>query len=261
MNGNESFIQVRDCTVHVWRGRGSGVPLLFLHGASGAPVWAPYMDLLAQQFDLFLPEHPGFGRSTPGDSIESISDLAFFYLDFLDTLGLPFVHLAGTSMGGWIAAEIAIRNCSRLKSLTLIGPAGLSNPHDPYFDLLMSDVPEVITAAIHDQALARQALSMKPTPEQQLLTMQNWGRVSQLVWEPRAHSRDLAKWLHRITIPTLILWGEYDRICPVSNAAVFQSLIPGSRLQWIRNCGHLPHVEKAQELVGAITAFTREVGE
>ena len=164
-------------------------------------------------------------------------------------------------MGGWIAAEIAIRNSTRLKSLTLIGPAGLGSKTDPYFDLLMGDVPDVITAAIYDQALAKQALSVKPTPEQQLLTLQNWGRVSQLVWEPRAHSRDLAKWLHRITIPTLILWGDHDRICPVSNAAVFQALIPGSRLQWIHNCGHLPHVEKAQDLVGYLTAFIREVGE
>jgi pimeloyl-ACP methyl ester carboxylesterase len=141
MDGNGTFIQVRDCTAHVWRGRGPGTPLVFLHGASGAPVWAPYMDLLAQHFDLFLPEHPGFGRSTPVDSVESISDLAFFSLDFLDTLGLPAVHLAGTSMGGWVAAEIAIRKCSRLRSLTLIGPAG---DDDGIADHSMASITQVL---------------------------------------------------------------------------------------------------------------------
>src|SRR5689334_24586685 len=96
---------------------GSGPPLVFLHGASGHTGWLPVFERLAQRFDVLVPEHPGFGASDDPPWLDRPADLAYFYLDLMAALGLERVHLIGTSLGGWIAAELAIRNTARLASL------------------------------------------------------------------------------------------------------------------------------------------------
>ena len=113
--------KVGDISVRMMR-RGSGPPLLFLHGANGLPVWLPMFDILSKEFEVIVPEHPGFGASDNPAWIRNIGDLAMYYLDFLDSLGPYRVHLVGASLGGWTAAEIAVRNCSRLASLSLQCP-------------------------------------------------------------------------------------------------------------------------------------------
>src|SRR5207249_2178435 len=103
---------------------GPGPPLLSLHGAGGAGRWLPFQERLAKTCTVRMPSQPGHGGSPAAESIEHISDLAFHYLDLLDGLGLPRVHLAGASFGGWIAAEIAVMAPHRLASLVLIDPVG-----------------------------------------------------------------------------------------------------------------------------------------
>src|SRR5262245_38055386 len=120
----ESRYRVRDISVRILRD-GQGEPLLFLHGAGGFPPWLPFFERLAAHFDVLIPEHPGFGKSDNPPWIRNIADLAMYYLDFLDELGSPKVHLIGHSLGGWTAAELAVRNTSRLASLTLLAPAGI----------------------------------------------------------------------------------------------------------------------------------------
>ena len=117
-------VRVADCSVNVMRG-GKGAPLLFLHGAGGVSVWLPFMAALSERYDVIVPDHPGFGRSDTPDWLDQLSDLAYFYLDFIDALGLDQVHLVGHSLGGWIAAEIAVRSTRRLRTLTLVGAAGV----------------------------------------------------------------------------------------------------------------------------------------
>ncbi len=117
-------ISVRDCGIAVMRG-GAGRPLVILHGASGAGSWLSYMADLALRHDVIVPEHPGFGGSDTPGWLDTIPDLANFYLDFLDRLDLNDVDLVGFSLGGWIAAELAARNTRRLASLTLVAAAGI----------------------------------------------------------------------------------------------------------------------------------------
>ena len=116
----DQMISIGSCRIRLMRG-GSGPPLLFLHGGGGIGIWLPSMARLAKTFDVIAPEHPGFGASDTPDWLDNIADLANFYLDFLDQLDLRGVHLVGSSLGGWVAAELAVRNASRLASLTLIG--------------------------------------------------------------------------------------------------------------------------------------------
>src|SRR3954463_16073256 len=116
--------KVRGVTVRMRRA-GSGPTLLFLHGANGLPQWLPFFDLLSKHFEVWVPEHPGFGTSDNPPWIRNIGDLAMYYLDFLDEFGPHEVHLVGQSLGGWAAAEGRSLSCPRIKTLSLLGPAGI----------------------------------------------------------------------------------------------------------------------------------------
>src|SRR5215470_19383378 len=122
-----TMIAVEGCNIGLMRG-GAGQPLVVLHGASGAGTWLPFMHSLADNYDVIVPEHPGFGASDTPDWLDNIHDLAYFYLDILDQLDLDPVHLVGVSLGGWIAAELAVRSTQRLSSLTLVDAAGIHVP-------------------------------------------------------------------------------------------------------------------------------------
>ena len=104
----ESEITVADHTIRVLRG-GTGPTMLYLHGAGGLAGWAPFMEGLAKSFDLIVPEHPGFGTGEDPPWLDNIHDEAYFYLSFMEALDLTDVHLVGMSIGGWLAAEIAVR--------------------------------------------------------------------------------------------------------------------------------------------------------
>src|ERR1044071_1579546 len=106
--------------------RADGAPVVFLHGAGGHTGWMAFLDELAGRFAVFAPEHPGFGRSDDPPWLDGIDDLAYFHLDLLKALGLDRVHLVGTSLGGWVAAEMAVRSTARLASLTLVGAVGIT---------------------------------------------------------------------------------------------------------------------------------------
>ncbi len=109
MPAQESIHKTRKVNVRLLRA-GRGRTLIFLHGAGGFPGWIAFLETLSAQFDVLAPEHPGFGDSDNPASIRNVSDMAMYYLDFLDGLGAKDVHLVGHSLGGWIAAELAVRN-------------------------------------------------------------------------------------------------------------------------------------------------------
>ena len=117
MTAELTVLRVRDVTVKLQRA-GRGQKVLFLHGAGGVPQWLPFFDALAEHYELLVPEHPGFGGSDNPPRIHSMSDLAMFYLDFVEEAGLDRIHLIGNSLGGWLAAEILIRDRSRFQSLS-----------------------------------------------------------------------------------------------------------------------------------------------
>src|SRR3954447_21500720 len=103
-----------------------GAPVVFLHGAGGHTGWMAFLDELANRFAVFAPEHPGFGQSEDPPWLDEVADLAYFHLGLLQALALERVHLIGTSLGGWIAAEMAVRSTARLASLTLVGAVGIT---------------------------------------------------------------------------------------------------------------------------------------
>ncbi|HVB90030.1 MAG TPA: alpha/beta fold hydrolase [Beijerinckiaceae bacterium] len=253
----DGFDTIAGCRIKVMRA-GVGAPLVFLHGAGGVSGWTPFMERLSESFDLIVPQHPGFGDSDSPDWLDNIGDLAFFYLDLVRHLGLSGLHLVGTSIGGWIASELAIRDCSALASLTLVAPAGLRLPGVPKADIFMLPPDDYARRLFYDARLADAAIAHQPSEAERDAQLKNRLTTAKLAWAPRLYSPDLHKWLHRISAPTLIAWGEDDQIIPRAYGPAFNALIPNSRVETIARCGHLPHVEKAEELAALITAFCRE---
>jgi pimeloyl-ACP methyl ester carboxylesterase len=250
----QSKIAVRGCNIGLMRA-GTGRPLLFLHGAGGGNAWLPFMTELAAHHDVIVPEHPGFGTSDTPDWLDTIADLASFYLDFLDQLGLDHVDLLGHSLGGWISAELAARNTRGLASLTLVCSAGIHVKDVPQVDTFLSNDEHRIRDMFHDQKFADEMLKRASAPELEDIHLKNRTTTAKLIWQPRGYDPHLHKWLHRIDVPTLLLWGANDRLFPKDYAVAFQKLIPGSTVTVIPECGHIPQVEQRQAFITALEGF------
>jgi pimeloyl-ACP methyl ester carboxylesterase len=249
-----SKLTVRGCTVGLMRG-GTGRPLLFLHGGAGAGGWVPFMADLAARHDVIVPEHPGFGASDTPEWLDNIPDLANFYLDLLDQLDLTGLDLVGFSLGGWVAAELAVRNTVRLASLTLIGAGGIYvKGVEPVDTFLLSDEQRV-RALFHDQRRADEMMQRLKQPDFEDVDLKNRTTTARLVWQPRGYDPHLHKWLHRIDVPTLLIWGAQDRVVPKEHAFAYERLIPGSKVVIIPECGHVPYIEQRQAFVAALEGF------
>jgi pimeloyl-ACP methyl ester carboxylesterase len=248
-----SRLAIRGCTIRLMRG-GAGPPLLVLHGAGGG-AWLPFMQTLAERFDVIAPEHPGFGDSDAPDWLDTIHDLAYFDLDLLAALDLDRVHLVGISLGGWVAAELAVRDTGRLASLTLVGAAGLHLKGVKQVDPFLRTDEQRIRDFFHDQACADTMIEKMLAPELADAAMKNRTITAKLSWQPRGYDPHLHKWLHRIDVPTLLVWGAEDRLFPKEYAYAYRDLIPGSKAVVIPECGHVPHVEKPAAFLAALEDF------
>lgn len=237
---------------------GSVDPLvLFLSGAGGPEMCVPFARALGEWATVLLPEHPGFGDADKPDWLRGIPDLAQFYALLLrDHIGRP-VHLVGHSLGGWIAAEMAVR-CTRLiASLTLISAGGVKVKGVPIADNFLWPRERLAERMCFDPANFP-ASSAPPTPEQLRTMLRRQAVVAELVWKPRWHDPQLQRWLPAIDCPTQILWGREDALFPIENAQLYADLIAGSELTVIPECGHLPFIEQPGVVRDAIAAaFSR----
>ncbi len=247
-------LTVRGCGIALRR-TGAGRPLLFLHGAADAGQWLPCMDDLAARHEVIAPEHPGFGASDTPAWLDTIPDLANFYLDLIDQLDLRDIDLVGHDLGGWIAAEIAVRNPRRLASLTLVSAAGIHVPGVAQTDPFLRSDEQRLHDLFHDPARADEMIKRVLRPELEDTNLKNQTTTARLTWQPRGYDPHLAKWLHRISLPTLVVWGANDKLLPPAYASAWQKLIPDAQLLVVPDCGHLPHVEQPQAFVGALDNF------
>jgi len=240
------------------RRAGAGAPLLFLHGANGWPPWLPFFDRLAQRYAVVLPEHPGFGASDDPKWLRTVPDLGMYYLDVLDRHFSSPVHIVGHSLGGWTAAEAAVRNCGRIASLTLLAPAGLRVKGISPADIFTWSPEEAAQHRFHDPNFREPLLDAAAVPaNEEELDIQLQSRLAavKFAWEPRLFNPDLEKWLHRITAPTHVVWGVEDKIVPSAYAAAWRNGIPDARFTMIEACGHSPHVERCGAVADKVVAF------
>jgi pimeloyl-ACP methyl ester carboxylesterase len=258
MSTQVTELKVRDVAIKLHRS-GSGPLVLFLHGAGGVPQWLPFFDILAKRYELLVPEHPGFGASDDPSWIRSMPDLAMFYLDLLEEAELDRIHLIGNSLGGWLAAEILIRDRSRFRSLIQLAPAGIRVKGVPCGDNFIWGPEEAVRNLYHDQTFADRILALAPSEAQMDLMLKNRFTVAKLGWQPRWFDPDLEKWLHRIKLPALIVWGEDDKIMPPAYGALWHRCLPDARLVMMEQCGHLLHVEQAPLVARHVYEFLEGV--
>jgi pimeloyl-ACP methyl ester carboxylesterase len=234
---------------------GAGATVLFLHGADG-DTWSPLLDALSAQHRVITPEHPGFGRTPIPAWMMNVGDLANFYLDVLQALNLRDVHLVGHCVGGWAAAEMAIRNTQRLASLTLLAPAGAESREASIGDVFAWGPEEFAVRQFHDRKLAEawQAAQAKLDID---IVLQNRTGLARLAWNPRLHSPQLPFWLHRIDVPTLVIWGEDDRVIPLPCHQAFVREIKQARFVSLPDTGHALPIEGAKHIGPQLEAFVQ----
>ena len=215
----------------------------------------------SKNFRVLVPTHPGFGKSGGFDQIDTIEDMAFHYVQLFDALGLDEVILGGVSLGGWIAAEFAVRWPERVKKLWIADAPGLWVEEKPPADLfrIMTNSAKLRELLFHDPegAMARLVLRDEPDEESMMRAYQSLTVLARLVWE-RPYDPKLAERLHRIQCPTLLVWGDHDRLVPPAYGEAYRKLIPEAKLKLIKDCGHLPMFEKEAEFVDAVTKFCEE---
>jgi pimeloyl-ACP methyl ester carboxylesterase len=254
-------ITYRKDRIHV-RSRGAGPPIVFLQGFDIAFRNDRFLEELSKLHEVIVPDHPGFGRSDSPTWFRSIGDAAYFYLDILPELsGGRRAHLMGASLGGWLAAEIAIRDTSNIRSLIQIGPAGVRKKDTAIGDPFIRS-PEVSADAMFaDRDRARQLRQPIDSDEQIDVHLKNSIGLARLGWQPRLASMELQRWLHRISVPTCLLWGSSDRIMPIEHSQVWLESLPDARLEVIDGAGHLPHIEKPEKAAAVIASIIRECPE
>ena len=238
---------------------GAGPAMLVLHGSGGSPRFLPAMQKLAEQFEVFIPQAPGFGGTAAPPWLETIADVANFYLEFLETFDLRRVHLVGLSLGGWTAAELAVRDSSRLASLTLMDAPGIRAPGLAPRDPALIGEEQQIRDTYFDDKLADDAMARAFAPGNEAVRRANRALVAKLAGRHRFHDPLLQRWLTRIRIPTLIVWGENDRVFPLAYGETWHQAIAGSRLVVIPRCGHLPIQEQPDDFAASVAAFCNEV--
>ena len=241
---------------------GEGAPFVYLHSTLGESfMWLPFYQAWAKQFRVLVPTHPGFGKSGGLEQIDTIEDVAFHYVELFDALGLDEVILGGVSLGGWIAAEFAVRWPERVKKLWLCNAPGLWVDDTELGDLfrVMYDRDAVRRLLFHDPDghMARLVIQEEPDEEKLLAAYQNMTALARLVWE-RPYSPKLPQRLHRIKCPVLLVWGENDKLVPPSYGRAYQKHLPSAELKLIADCGHLPMFEREGEFVETVAKFCRD---
>jgi pimeloyl-ACP methyl ester carboxylesterase len=238
---------------------GEGTPFIYLHSTLGeAAMWLPFYQTWSKRFRVLVPTHPGFGQSGGFDDIDVIEDMVFHYVELLDTLGLDEVCIGGVSLGGWIAAEFACRWPERVKKLWIADAPGLWVPQQPLGDLfrVVRDRDKLRKLLFHDptSAIATLVIRDNPDEESMMAAYQSLTVLARLTWE-RPYNPKLAKRLHRVRCPTLLLWGAQDKLVPPAYGEAYHRLIQGSQLKLLPQCGHLPMFEREAEFVQTVADF------
>jgi pimeloyl-ACP methyl ester carboxylesterase len=256
----EETIKVRGRNTRLYRG-GAGPQLLFLHD-SFCPSWLPIHERLAAKFEVLVPVHPGFFGSEDGfEEFEEMEDLVFHYLDLCGALGLNRPTLAGASFGGWIAAEWAMRYSDSLSKLILIDALGLRVDDVPAADILSLDAGAMRQAIFANPTAAVAMETIPDTPKADDIAGAILARraLARFAWQFPDNPR-LRRYLYRIGVPTLILWGERDGFVPIAHGQAYHEGIAGSELVVVPKAGHLPYVEAPDACVKVMSDFLRNSG-
>lgn len=240
---------------------GSGELLLVLHDIDYLNEHQPFLDKLAKEFSLLVPSHPGFGTSDLPGHFDSIDDLAYFYLDLLREIGPAAVM--GLGFGGWIAAEMGVRSTAHIRRLVLVNAVGIKvggTTDRDIADGFIVGPEEVLRLTWHDPKAGERVVKFPnaslPEPELTAL-LRNRQSAALFGWNPFMHNPKLRGRLYRIDVPSLVVWGESDRVVTTSYGRAYADAIPGARFELIPQAGHYPYLERPDAFVSAVAPFLK----
>jgi len=256
---SREMVKLQDARIEVER-RGKGAPLLLLQSEEAYESDLGLVDELAKRHEVIIPWAPGYGKSTLPDSLAGIDDVSYLYLDLLDRLNLTGVKVMGFSVGGWIAAEIATKNCGRLDRLVLVDTVGakFGGPFDRDIeDIYYLPTEEVRRLKFHDGA--RDPLADMSTLSRKRATAVARHRetTAKFCWEPYFHNPSLKNRLGRIQIETLVVWGAKDGFVRPKYGRAFTRRIPGAQFVAIPKAGHYPHIEQGEIFLETVEEFLK----
>jgi pimeloyl-ACP methyl ester carboxylesterase len=236
---------------------GSGPDLLYLHAGEGADPEAAFLPELAKHFHVLMPAHPGFGASERPDHISTVDDLSYFYLDMLEQRGMSNTVVAGSSIGAWIAMEIAAKASHLLDRLVLDNPIGLrfgERTQPDFFDIFHESPTEWTRFLLAGSPLDERDWASEPE-DVALRAARNREAFTLFGWAPYLHNPKLRHRLHRIDLPALVLWGDQDRIASRAYAEKVAMALPQGRFQIVPGAGHYASADQPAVFAQAVIAF------
>ena len=241
-------------TVVLAAGDPAAPPIVFLHGAGTFHGWA-FAEPWAADHRVLVPYHPGYGESGDLEGLHEIHDLVIHYTDLFDQLGLTSgVDLVGFSLGGLIAARFAIEQKHRLRRLVLVAPAGLKVRDVEVEDLFHIPPDELVGRLVHRMETIVPHLPADPHDVDFTVDRYRETRTTAIMLWEQPFDRVLPKWLPRVDVPALIVWGDEDRLIPVAMAPAWAALLPGSTVATFPDAGHLV-LDESADAVAAVGRF------
>jgi pimeloyl-ACP methyl ester carboxylesterase len=254
MTATEEAVKVAGTELYVLK-QGNGAPCLFLHDIEGHEGWLPIHEVLAENSTVHAPSHPGFGHTPAPDWITQVQHEAVFYNWYLQEAGLQGVDLIGVGLGGWIAAEMAVMDTSRLRHLVLVGAAGLRPRRGEILDIFVTPWRQVIQRGFRHSAEYERMYSANPIQEFGGIREAGRTMCMRLCFKPYMHDPSLAGMLPKINVPTLVVWGEDDEIVPLDCGHQYNERIPRAEMRTIPESGHFVHLDSATALVEIVRDF------
>jgi pimeloyl-ACP methyl ester carboxylesterase len=255
-----SHITVAGVTLDIQE-TGQGRPLLFLHPGEGMQPNRPWIEGVARNHRVIAPHHPGFGNSSLPDWFGTVDDIAYLYLNLATQLDLKDAVLVGACFGGWIAAEMAVRDTRRFAGLVLSAPLGIKVGGVVDRDITdMHSIPRAEFLRLAWASPENGAVDYASLPDTELAAIaRSRESLALFGWKPYMHNPRLKRWLHRIDLPTQLIWGDSDGIVSTSYGEAWQAEIPGAAMTVIPEAGHFPHWEQPDAFAAAVTAFTSKL--
>jgi pimeloyl-ACP methyl ester carboxylesterase len=258
-NADTERLTVHGIELEVLR-RGSGRPIVLLHGFQTIDPEARFLELLGAHGEVIAPSGPGFGRSPRPKDFDTVYDLVHLYLGLLETLPCDKAILVGFSFGGWLAAEVAAACSHRLEKLVLVDPVGIkiSGRETPdILDIFNRSPEEVRRSSWHDPDKFAPDFN-EISDEALVVYARNREALCLYAWHPYMYNPQLPRWLGRIAVPTLLVWGASDRVVTSDYGRTYSRLILNSQFALIERAGHHPEIEQPEAFVERVAAFLEE---
>jgi len=238
--------------------RGSGRPMLVLHGGGGPQSVSSFAEAVAERAHVLTPVHPGFAGEPRPEWFNSIDDLALTYLELLERLDLRDVMVVGFSIGGWIASELAVRDTTRLGSIVLVDAVGIQVDGHEIADVFPLTPDELSALSYHNPAAFRIDPSTL-SPDRIAAMAANFQALGAYGREPGMRDPKLRRRLGRVRIPALVVWGESDGVVDPDYGRAYAQALPNARFALIPEAGHLPQIEQPERLLALVWEFADSI--